>query len=54
MERLAGDEGEDALDYIISVDIFSEGWEFLGDKIEPEVVCRIFLMFGLMKVGSSL
>ena len=25
MERLAGDEGEDALDYIISVDIFSEG-----------------------------
>lgn len=30
------------------------GWEFLGDKIEPEVVCRIFLMFGLMKVGRSL
>ena len=25
IERLAGDEGEDALDYIISVDIFSEG-----------------------------
>ena len=25
MERLAGDEGVDALDYIISVDIFSEG-----------------------------
>lgn len=25
IERLAGDEGDDALDYIISVDIFSEG-----------------------------
>ena len=25
IERLAGDEGEDALDYIVSVDIFSEG-----------------------------
>ena len=25
IERLAGDECEDALDYIISVDIFSEG-----------------------------
>lgn len=25
IERLAGDESEDALDYIISVDIFSEG-----------------------------
>lgn len=25
IERLAGDEAEDALDYIISVDIFSEG-----------------------------
>ena len=25
MERLAGDEGENALDYIISVDIFPEG-----------------------------
>lgn len=25
IERLAGEESEDALDYIISVDIFSEG-----------------------------
>lgn len=26
---------EDYLDYIITVDIFSEGWEFPGGKIEP-------------------
>lgn len=34
IERLAGKESENALDYIISVDIFSEGWEFPGGKIE--------------------
>lgn len=36
IERLAGEESEDALDYILSVDIFSEGWEFPGGKIEQE------------------
>lgn len=35
IERLAGVDGEHALDYILSVDIFSEGWEFPGGKIEP-------------------
>ena len=34
IEWLAADDGENILDYIISVDIFSEGWEFLGGKIE--------------------
>ncbi len=34
IERLAGKESENALDYIISVGIFSEGWEFPGGKIE--------------------
>ena len=32
IEWLAADDGENILDYIISVDIFSEGWEFLGGK----------------------
>ena len=35
IERLAGDDSENALDYILSVEIFSEGWEFPGGKIEP-------------------
>lgn len=36
IDRLTGDDSENALDYIISVDIFSEGWEFPGGKIEPD------------------
>ena len=28
-------EEDDYLDYLITVDIFSEGWEFPGGKIEP-------------------
>ena len=36
IERLTGDDIKNALDYIISVDIFSEGWEFPGGKIEPD------------------
>lgn len=35
IERLAGDDSENVLDYILSVEIFSEGWEFPGGKIEP-------------------
>lgn len=34
IERLAGDDSENALDYILAVEIFSEGWEFPGGKIE--------------------
>ena len=37
IERLAGDDSENALDYILSVEIFSEGWEFPGGKIEPGI-----------------
>lgn len=36
IERLTGDDSKNVLDYIISVDIFSEGWEFPGGKIEPD------------------
>lgn len=38
IERLTMDvqsEEDDYLDYLITVDIFSEGWEFPGGKIEP-------------------
>ena len=34
IERLAGDDSENALDYLLAVEIFSEGWEFPGGKIE--------------------
>lgn len=37
INRLTEDEhSENQLDYIFTVDVFNEGWEFPGGKIEPE------------------
>lgn len=36
IDRLTKTDGNDCLDYILSVDIFSDGWEFPGGKIEQD------------------
>ena len=54
IERLAGDESEDALDYIISVDIFSEGVDVPEIKNVGNLTVSKSLISPMLGGGSTL